>query len=68
MNKKLLYYTQKTKRKKEPHCMGKVRMMRIIYFFMSSIFLFLKKQIVNCLHVTIPSEGKKKKTEDAFSW
>ena len=46
--KKLLYYTQKTKRKKErkekkePYRMGKVCAMRIfIFIFMSSIFLFL---------------------------
>ena len=74
MNKKLLYYTQKTKRKKEPHCMGKVRMVRIFLFFYLLIFFYVfyifVSQKRNCelfTHVTIPSEGKKK-TEDAFSW
>ena len=45
MNKNLLYYTQKTKRKKEPHCMGKMRAMRIIYLFKVFYIFFSQKKL-----------------------
>ena len=62
MNNKLLYYTQKIKRQKEPHRMGNMHAMRIFFIICLLYFCFSKKKkkFVNCLHVTTPSEGKKK--------
>ena len=50
----------KNKKKKEPHRMGKVRAMRILFlFYVFYIFVSKKKNCELFIHVTTPSEGEK---------
>ena len=60
---KLLFYTQKTKRKKESHRMGKVRAMRNFYFILCLLyFCFSKKKKKLCCKINRKCNSNKRQT------